>query len=198
MDYMTVREVSESLGVSEKVVRDRINLKMPDKIVNGIETRLDLSEVELIARAIFKEGSITLDAVLNSLTSGKGSLTSGKGNNLPSDPLDMIIAIATEMKNCKQRLDAIESNQQKLRKPALELPKPIDKDAEINGMIRAYATRNNLDVAQVRTILYNHYSGRTKTYPKHQANKKGLSTIQWIRNYGSIDILYDCAKDYLR
>lgn len=87
-DFMTVKQIAEAFGVSEKVVRLRIQVKFPRKIQNGVTTLLDIDEVKVIARSIFRDGSVTLDAVLSTLPSGKGTLPSGKGNSVQSFPIE--------------------------------------------------------------------------------------------------------------
>lgn len=119
-DYMTVKEIAETFGFSEKVIRSRVQSlvqaeKLPcDIIQNGRETKLT-QEQAFVLIDVLSSSEFVRGVLRETLTSGKGNLDLRERSNI--DPMDMVIAMATELKKQRSDINQIKENQKLLMAP---------------------------------------------------------------------------------
>jgi predicted transcriptional regulator len=111
-DYMTVKEIADLCGKTEKTVRNWISKVFPVKMENGVETRLLIDEVEKLFNSVF--GQVITSSLMENTTR----------KNLP----------ATE-----KELPATDKLNYHLTQAVLELQRrDEEREKQIRGIVKVY------------------------------------------------------------
>lgn len=189
---MTIRELAETAGCSEKTVKRIVAEKMPGKMQHGKVTRFTWDEAHKIMELLPKRNVVD-----------SGQMSSVQVTNVPSGDTAVMLAkiaeamgaIALAVENISGRVSKVES---RIEQRQALLPAPqISPRQNISKLVRKYAEKNDFEYNEVWRELYREYGYRTHSNPSIAAKNRGMSVIDYLDSEGQIETLEAVALDFL-
>lgn len=187
---MTIRELADTAGCSEKTVRRIVSDKMPGRIQNGRVTRFDWAESHKIMEWLPKKNLVSNLGQKSELPS-----QNVQGSNLNEKDMALIAGIvAAVFSKLDSRIGAVEN---RIAERGALLPPPHIKPRDnINKLVREYATTHQIGFQGAWGELYKEFSYRTNSNPRLSAKNRGMGILDYIEAEGLIDVLESVAIDW--
>jgi len=186
---MTIREIADTAGCSEKTVKRIVAGLWPDKMQHGKVTRFTLAEANKLMEVLPKKNMVGNSGHLSPVA------TLPKESNLTPKDMELIAGIVSAVfANLETRMVRIESRVE--QRAALLPPPQIKPRDHVNKIVREYANREAVDHSTAWGDLYREFGYRTNSNPKVSAKNRGMSVIDYIEAEGMIDTLEAIAMDW--
>lgn len=189
---MTIKEIAEAAGCSEKTVKRITSEKMPNKMQKGKITRFTWNEAHEIMERLPKRNMVQMSYE-------PGTNVRGSQNDQIdafAKIADAMSAIATVVKSIGDRVNVIEG---KIEQRQALLPAPgIDTRTHITKIVREFAAKNNIEYRDAWRELYKEFGYRTHSNPSIAAKNRNMTVIDYVDAEGQIETLLSVAMEVLK
>lgn len=176
MQTMTIKELAEVAGCNQKTVRVTIKKHYPDLVKNGRATRLTKEECFDIMNFLPKKNDL-----------GKPRTQNGKVVQGAEDIAKIVSMAVIETLKAMGQIPK--------EKPALpELP-PVNYRLELNALVRAYASKNNMIHQFAWSKFYERCLYRLRVNIPVCASNAGMDNLDWAEENGMVESMYVLAKE---
>lgn len=188
---MTIREIADTAGCSEKTVKRVVSGLWPEKMQHGKVTRFTLSEANKLMEVLPKKNMVGNSGHLSSV-----SATTKESTLTPKD-MELIAGIVSAVfANLETRMGRIES---RVAERAALLPPPQIKPRDhVNQIVRKYAEANGIDFPTAWGDLYREFGYRTNSAPKVAAKNRGMGVLDYLESEGLIETLEAVALEWAK
>jgi hypothetical protein len=176
---MTLKDIAEAAGCSDKTVRRWISENMPGKVEHGKVTRFTFSEASKVMEALPKRNMVS---------------NSGQMSTLPEDRLVRLEVLVEKLIGV---VVALIPNQASSASPPRSLAAPQIKPRDnVNKIVREFAHKQGIEHSVAFGDLYREFGYRTNTDPRRSAKNRGMAIIDYIETEGMIDTLEAVAIEW--
>lgn len=192
---MTVKELSEFLGKSDKTIH-RYMKECGIRAQNGRETRLSETCVKAITEKIFKRVPLAVQSSITATFSnvqGQPTQNEKVTDDYVRRGMELVFGAIGKL---DERVSRIESEVGE-RRALLPAPQMSPRD-HINKIVREYAANHNIGFSEAYRTLYSEFGYRTHSNPSASAKNRGMAIIDYIEAEGQIETLEAIAMEVFK